>query len=173
MYIDNSSGLISSAMGSINIGVGSTMPSVLQLDTAPSSLIAIADEGGLLRTPLGAVNIGSVQGSMQGALDIVLSGGAVQSPSINFTASGTVHSYADQYTGTVNAAANAAYIGAANGQLDLGNICLKGDPCYYNDKGSVVLHGSLTANERISIYSAGSISSSNWCRRSGVTCHFC
>ncbi len=152
--IDNTGGLISSATGNINIGVDAVTSISTTIQDTSAGFIAISNEGGQILAPVGSINVGSARTST----NIELSGGEVQALSINFTApSGIIDSHADRYIGIINASADAAYIGAASGQLDLGIICLKGDPYYYNDKGSVVLHGTLTANERISIYSAGSI----------------
>ncbi|MBX9670720.1 MAG: hypothetical protein K2X93_24175 [Candidatus Obscuribacterales bacterium] len=92
-----------------------------------------------------------------GTFNTALVGGDFLSNEFNLnTGRGTIDVDVNQLTGKVNGAGHSAHVTANTDNLYLGDICLKGDPTFFN-LGTITLGGTISANEAIAIIAETSI----------------
>ncbi|MBX9572687.1 MAG: hypothetical protein K2X77_27575, partial [Candidatus Obscuribacterales bacterium] len=160
----SNTGIIASNAGNINISTVMTdqvrnfaLASVLDsLSNSSANQLTIWNVNGTVQASSGNIIVGDFLSDAR--TNILIEGGQLLSQELNFNSLlGTIDVSAHEISGIVNADADAAFIGTATGNLTLGNICLKGDPTYYNQIGSISLNGTLTANDYINIFASGSI----------------
>lgn len=143
-------GSIISYRGSIDASTVSSLIDSLPHDFAKT--LAIDNTNGSLSAILGDVNLSNPNGA------ISLYSGSVQSRSINFEAlTEVLSSRANFNGGVININADAAFVDTTGANSVLGNVCLKGDPTFYNDTGDLVVSGNLVASEPIYLMAAGGI----------------
>lgn len=138
------SGVITSANANINI-----------VNQSISNLL-VNNLGGTMKALSGSINVGDLLTTTNASL----SGGNWLSNSLNINVGSEANLNIGQVSGIINAAANDLHITASTDALRLGNICLKGDPTFYNLAGDVLLNDGfdLTTNgEDLAIVAKGDI----------------
>lgn len=144
----NNSGHIESINGNIN------------LNGPDSAVLAVNNTGGQLSAVNGAINLRAAD--YTGTADTQLFGGKLDSSAFNINAgnaSATVN--VNQLTGTVNQTGMAVHVDAATEDLNIGNVCLTGDPTYRNTLGNINITGNITVGEDLVIAASGDITSNN------------
>src|SRR5262249_12037556 len=102
-----------------------------------------------------------------GTSDTYVGGGDLLSNQLNVNAGqGTANVYVNQLTGVVNETGNAAHVAASTGTLNIGNVCLAGDPTIYNLDGDIAITGNIDSFERLVLVASGNITAAD-----GVTIH--
>ncbi|MBS2008492.1 MAG: hypothetical protein JST01_15705 [Cyanobacteria bacterium SZAS TMP-1] len=95
-----------------------------------------------------------------GSGDTVVFGGNLLSQNVNFNATGegSVYTWMDEVTGTVNANANCVHINANTSNLHLGAINASGDPIF-TSTGNLNIDGTITnkAGESLTLIAAGDV----------------
>ncbi len=144
-------GTVLSQTGDISIDVPQTITDLpLIIDNANGTLSAAS----------GAINLRSQ--SYAGGQDTYLNGGNLFCSELNLNSgNGTTDVNTNQLTGIVNSSGSATHVRAATDNLNLGKICLTGDPTFYNTAGSIAVNGSITVAEALTIVAAGDINFNN------------
>jgi filamentous hemagglutinin len=142
------SGSIASTRGNVNF------------DGADTAALNINNAGGSVSADRGAINFRTE--AYTGAFDTNISGGNFLSREFN-THAGQATSYIDvnQLTGTVNQTGAAAHVQAATENLEIGTVCLTGDPTYRNTTGSITVIGNIDVNEALTIIAEGNVTVQN------------
>lgn len=127
-FVNN--GLITAEVGNINIASGLL------------NNIQFENVGGLLRASNGIINFRD--STFNSAANLVIDGGDLKAREINlFSGTGRVTAQFSEVAGILNTYAEAASIGASTDTLELGEMCITGDPIYWNDKGDIVISKNL------------------------------
>jgi len=135
--IENS-GNISSYSGNVNVYGPST------------SALALNNAGGTVSALNGAINFRD--SAYTGEFNTAITGGDLLSKTVNMTTGrGVMDVNVDKLTGTVAQSGYAAHLSADTDTLNLGDICLTGDPTYINAGGSINITGNITAAEALVI----------------------
>lgn len=139
------SGFIRSTTGDINI-------------FAPSDLL-INNAGGVM-SAANAINI-RASGYAGSNLTSIM-GGDWLSKQVNIAGgSGDVEVNVGQLTGSLNTVAGVQHVTTNTQLLRLGNLCINGDPTYYNSGGSIALTGPITVGENLAILASRDITGSD------------
>jgi len=143
-YVRNK-GSLSSANGSINLNA--PLDAALQVNNRAGTMTALN----------GAINVRDA--SYAGAANSYLSGGGdLYSKVLNINAGhGTAWVAVNELTGQINQTGSAAHVTASTEVLQLGNVCLTGDPTYFNTAGSILINDNLTVSEKLVIAASGNI----------------
>lgn len=135
--IENS-GTIRSGDGSVNVYGPST------------SAMTFNNAGGTISALNGAINFRDAKYNSE--YDTAITGGDLLSKAVNMnTGHGVMDLAVGKLTGTVSQSGYAAHVSADTDTLNLGNICLTGDPTYINAGGSINITGDLFAEEALVI----------------------
>ncbi len=138
-------GLISSASGNVNFSNG-----------GGNNNININGTGGTVQAAKGDINFN--ESGYNGNGNVTINGGNYLSKEVNFNVgTGAINANVDQLTGIVNGTAGSSHITAATDNLDLGTICVSGDPTYYNTKGNITITGVLKGDPDLAIVASGDI----------------
>lgn len=114
----------------------------INIDTIRPSDIMINNALGRLESASGAINIRNA--AFAGSESVLMSGGDVIARELNvFSGTGVVNVSAETLTSELNFHAREAHVTANTENLYLGDICLSGDPTFYNTAGNVVINGNL------------------------------
>jgi len=141
------SGSITSTNGNVN------------LDTAPDTALLVNNSKGVIRAENGAINIRSAE--YTGSANSTVNGGDLLSQELNIhSGTGLSEVAVNELTGTVNQTGTAAHLLASTENLNLGSICLTGDPTYYNTAGSITISGDVIVGQHLVIAASGDILSS-------------
>lgn len=160
--IDNA-GLVSSS-SDLNLNAGSirnsghlqSIAGNVTLDAPATSALAVSNTGGAIEALNGAINVRST--AYSGAFDSSVHGGDLLSRELNLHSGQGLASVAvEDLTGTVNQTGTAAHVLASTDLLTVGNICLTGDPTYYNAAGSINIIGNVVVSEALTFVAAGDI----------------
>lgn len=137
--------LISSAVGSININAATAEQSIL-LNNVHGTLKA-------------AENINFRNDSYNGSGNLTAIGGNFDSKALNLhSGTGNIEVSADDITGTVNASACNAHVGAATPNLVLGEMNITHDPTYFNTAGDITIDSPIsTAGADLAILASGDV----------------
>ncbi|MBS1992719.1 MAG: hypothetical protein JSS83_19510 [Cyanobacteria bacterium SZAS LIN-3] len=142
--LDNA-GLIAAAHGNINIVNG-----------GGNNNIVVNGAGGVMDAAKGNINFN--QSNYAGSGNITVSGGDYYSKQMNFNAgTGAVEVNVGQVSGVINGTAGSSHITAASADMKLGDICVSGDPTYFNTQGDISITGKLTGNPDLAIIASGNI----------------
>jgi len=118
--------------------------------------LAVMNVGGTIQALNGNINFNAPD--YNGSAGIVASGGNWLSQQLNFNAgTGTIDANINDVTGIINGTGSASHINASTDNLNLGNICISGDPTYFNNAGDVTISGNLTGNPDLAIVASGNI----------------
>jgi hypothetical protein len=132
------SGSITSNNGNVNLFGPST------------SALTFNNIGGTVNALNGAINLRDT--AYNGGFNTAITGGDLFSKTVNMTTGqGVMDLNVNELTGTVTQSGYAAHVSADTDSLNLGSICLTGDPTYKNAGGDVNITGDLTAEEALVI----------------------
>ena len=141
------SGSIESTSNNVTINSG-VLDSALMIDNRKGTVSALN----------GDINIRSM--SYQGASDSIVYGGDLISKNLNMNAGqGTSNVDVDTITGIINQTGVAAHVKANTETLKIGEVCLTGDPTYYNTAGNINITGNISVAENLVFVASGNISS--------------
>lgn len=141
----NNGGLIRSTAGDVNLNGNST-----------SSLV-VNNLNGTIAALQGAINVRDT--SYSGAAGSTVYGGDLLSRELNLNSGlGLVEVDVNQLTGTITETGSAAHVSASTDVLTIGNVCLAGDPTFYN-QGDIQINGDLKVVQNLVIVAAGNITS--------------
>jgi hypothetical protein len=162
---------VMSAMGSLNLvsGAGSIINTTgallaasagnINISTLVPHDILINSLGGQLQTLMGAINVRDRK--FDGSHDIDITGGDWLAREINlYSGTGAIRAHLNKVVGTLNTFGGFANVGTSTGDLSLGEICISGDPTYYNPGGSINITGDISVAERLTILARDDITSS-------------
>lgn len=72
--------------------------------------------------------------------------------------SAVINIEAGELTGDLNLSAREAHVSASTAVLSIGNVCMTGDPTFYNTSGDIVINGALTfAGAPLALVASGDI----------------
>ncbi|MBX3076643.1 hypothetical protein KF707_10845 [Candidatus Obscuribacterales bacterium] len=107
-----------------------------------------------------AINVRDV--AYTGSGNSLVVGGDLLSRELNVNSGlGTVNVNVDELTGTVNGTGSAAHVWADTANLNIGSVCLTGDPTFFNAAGSISIAGDILVSEELTIVAAGSITTAD------------
>lgn len=141
----------------VNQGSVSARAGDITLDTPIAAALNVNNLGGRLQAFEGSINVRAPNYSA--AYDSTVFGGNFVSRQLNMnTGGGLMNVDVGQVTGVVSQKGTAAHFkSATEGVLRLGEICLTGDPTYYNTAGSIDIAGNISAGEAVTIIARGAI----------------
>jgi hypothetical protein len=128
----------------VNAGLLDSTGANVNIANQTISNLLINNTGGIIQAPNGNINVGEVLNTTNAKLR----GGDWFSSQLNVNTGGKASIYIGQVSGLVNVSAKELQIAAATEALRLGQICLEGDPTFYNSAGSIFLNSgfNLTTN---------------------------
>lgn len=127
---------------------------------APQDLaLTINNKGGAISALNGAINLRDSH--FAGTSNTLLTGhGDLFSKELNINAGqGTAWVEANELTGSINQTGSAAHVIASTDLMTIGNVCLTGDPTYFNTAGSILINDDVIVSEKLVIAAAGNIAS--------------
>ena len=159
----NNSGIVN-AKGDVNITSASVnnrgsiaTGANLNLNGESGFALTVNNSGGTL-TAGNAINVRD--NSYADAFNSTISGGDLFSKQLNLNSGlGTVDVAVNALTGTVNQTGTAAHVLAQTDVLNIGEVCLTGDPTYYNTRGDINIDGNISVAEALVFVAAGNITS--------------
>lgn len=142
------SGRVESAKGNVNVDG----PATIDLN--------VNNDGGTISALNGAINVRN--GAFSEAFNTNVSGGDLFSRELNLNAGGGVLRVdVNELTGTINQIGAEAHVQAATAELNIGQVCLTGDPTFKNSAGNINIAGDITVAEDLAIIASGNITSAN------------
>ncbi len=152
---------LTAGSGSIrNAGTVSSASGDVNLNGSADAAMNVDNTGGQIVAERGAISIRNE--GYQGSYNTTVTGGDLLSKTIDTNAgNGSMDISVGQLTGELNQTGTAAHVEAATNVLNLGNICLTGDPTYRNTAGSIALNGDITVGEALTIVATGDITVGN------------
>ncbi|MBX3148659.1 hypothetical protein KF728_00780 [Candidatus Obscuribacterales bacterium] len=143
----NNSGAVQAVRGDINIDGSSTAE--LNVNGAGGTFSAGRD-----------INVRAAD--YVGSSNTNLNGGDYLSRQLNLNAgAGILRADVGELTGLVNQTGSEAHLSASTDDLNIGNVCLTGDPTYKNNAGNININGNISVNEKLAIIASGNITSAN------------
>jgi len=119
-------------------------------------VLNVNNAGGVVSALSGAINLRAAD--YNGSFDSTISGGDLLSRDFNINAGQALATVnVNKLTGTINQTGAAAHVAASTENLALGEICLTGDPTFYNTAGSISITGNIAVAERLVIIASGDI----------------
>lgn len=130
----------------------------INLNGSENAELNVRNAGGTLSAANGAINVRDA--SYTGPFNSTVYGGDLLSRDLNLNAgSGTATVNVGKLTGSVNETGLAAHVAAATDVLTIGNVCLTGDPTYYNMLGDISINGNINVPDAVTIVASGNITS--------------
>ncbi|MDZ4837091.1 MAG: hypothetical protein SGJ27_25180 [Candidatus Melainabacteria bacterium] len=143
----------------VNNGLIQSTNANVSFDNAVASDLVIQNTGGSISALNGSINLRTP--SYDATFNTNMTGGDLLSQSLNINAGqGSADVYVNELTGVINETGLASHVKASTATLNLGSICLTGDPTYKNDAGNIVLSGDITVGEALTIIASGDITNS-------------
>jgi filamentous hemagglutinin len=129
----------------------------INLNAPQDVVLEVNNRGGTINALNGAINLR--EASYSGAANSFLTGGGdLFSKELNMNAGqGTAWVDVNELTGQVNQTGAAAHVIASTEVMTIGNVCLTGDPTYFNTNGSIVVNDNLTVSEKLVIAASGNV----------------
>lgn len=144
----NNSGLIESTGGNIN------------LNGPSSAALVISNTHATLQALNGAINLRD--SSYNGTFNSIIVGGDLFSKEVNlFAGQANADLNVGQLTGTVNQSGLAAHVVADTEVLNMGSVCLTGDPTIYNLGGSINIDADVLVAENLVYVATGDITTAD------------
>ncbi len=144
----NNRGTISSASGNVN------------LNGAPDAVLQVNNRRGTISALSGAINLRD--SSYNGSQNSYITGGDLFSKTYNMHAGqGTAYTNVGELTGKISQTGNAAHVVASTDLMRLGEVCLTGDPTFFNTAGSIVIDGDLTVAENLVVVASGNVTTAD------------
>jgi adhesin HecA-like repeat protein len=140
--------------GSLNANAGD-----LSFATTGGELL-VDNRDGKISALNGAINVRD--SFYAGAADSLIVGGDLLSRELNLNAGlGTASVNVMDLTGVINETGSAAHVAASTEALNIGNVCLTGDPTFFNRISFVNIIGDITVAEDLTIVAASDIFASD------------
>lgn len=144
----------------VNRGLLQSVSGDVNLDADPTINMMVVNSRGTISAANGAINVRAAD--YAGIADSTVFGGDLLSRELNLHAgNGLAEVNVGKLTGVLNETGKAAHVFASTDVLNLGNICLTGDPTYYNSLGDINITANLAADEALVIIAAGNITVAN------------
>lgn len=144
----NNSGLLQSTSGNVNV------------DGSASAVLNVDNSKGTLQALNGAINIRNA--SYNGTFDTYVQGGDLRSKDVNiYAGQANANLAVGDLTGVVNEYGLASHVTASTDSLNLGSICLTGDPTFYNTAGDINITSSINVSENLVLVASKNITSAN------------
>ncbi len=141
----------------VNKGMIESVHNNVKLDS-PGDLV-VTNQGGTIRALEGSITLRD-QG-FHDNFSTTIAGGDLLSQTLEVNSGkGTADINVSQLTGVVNETGFASHVQSSNDNLNLGNICLTGDPTYKNSNGTITLNGDITVGEALTIIASKHITNS-------------
>ncbi len=141
-----------------NTGVASATKGNITVDSPVGTVMNVNNDGGKLQALKGDINV-RAPGNVDG-LDANVIGGDLLSKNLNINAGqGLTTVDVNDLTGVVKAEGWGTHVTASTANLKLGEICMTGDPTFYNDavNGDITITGNITSSEALSIIASRDI----------------
>lgn len=114
------------------------------------------NSGGTVNALNGSINFR--EADYTGESNSAITGGDLFSRAVNMnTGRGVMDLAVNHITGTVSQSGYAAHVSADTDTLNLGNICLTGDPTYINAGGDITISGDVIAQESLVIIARNNV----------------
>ncbi len=140
----NNNGVIRSNDGNIN------------LNGAADAELAVNNVNGIINAANGAINLRNAE--YGGSFDSTINGGDLLSRELNMhSGNGAATVRVDALSGLVNQTGAEAHVWAFTDELNIGAICLTGDPTIYNSQGGINITADITVNENLVFIATGNI----------------
>lgn len=128
----------------------------VNLDSPVGTVMNVNNEGGKLQALKGDINVRTA-GNVDG-LDANVIGGDLLSKNLNINAGqGLTTVNVKELTGVVKAEGYGTHVSASTETLKLGEICMTGDPTFYNTAGDIEITGDIESAEALSIIASRNI----------------
>lgn len=122
--------------------------------------LAVNNHRGVISAVNGAINVRNA--SYTGPHNSYINGGDLISRELNLNSGeGSSNVAVDQLTGVINGTGTASHVLASTESLNVGNVCLTGDPTFYNVSGAISITGNVIVEEDLVFIAAGAITSNN------------
>jgi filamentous hemagglutinin len=142
------SGRVESFKGNVNVDGPSTAD------------LNVNNAGGTLAALNGAINVRN--SAFSETFNTNVSGGDLLSRELNVNAGGGISRFdVNELTGTINQTGSEAHFQAATADMNIGEVCLTGDPTFKNSAGNINIAGNITVAEDLAIIASGNITSAN------------
>jgi len=140
-----------------NSGVVASYRGDITVDSPAGTELNVNNAGGTFNAANGAINIRDAANVTAGNTNFT--GGDLISRDVNIQAgqAGMVELHVNKLTGTLNGSGWGTHVSANTDVLNIGDICLTGDPTFKNATGNINLTGNLSATEAIAILASGDI----------------
>jgi len=158
----SNSGSVSAAgdltLASANVNNSGSINSESNVNLAGSSLAALVvnNSGGKISALNGSINVRDA--GYTGEFDSLVAGGDLLSKELNLhSGHGVANVNVNELTGFVNETGTAAHVQAQTAVLNIGNVCLTGDPTFYNLLGDIFIADDVIVEENLVFIAAGNI----------------
>jgi len=139
-----------------NRGLLQSVSSAVTFNGDADSQLLVNNTGGVVSANNGAINVRAAD--FTGTGNSTVFGGDLYSRELNLHAGyGLSEVNVGALTGTVNEYGNGAHVTSHTQDLVLGEICLTGDPTYYNTLGNITITGNINPAEALVFAAAGDI----------------
>lgn len=136
--------------GSLNANSGD-----ISFATTGGALL-VDNRRGIISSNSGAINVRDA--AFAGTANSYVVGGDLLSRELNLNSGlGTVNVNVQQLTGVVNETGTAAHVAASTDALNIGSVCLTGDPTFFNRTAYVNIVGNIDVAEDLTIVAATNI----------------
>ncbi len=140
----------------VNNGLLQSTNASVQIDAPVGSELVVQNQGGVISALNGSIALRTP--GYNEAFNTTLTGGDLLSKTFDVNAGkGTADIKVNELTGQINESGLASHVEASTEILNLGKICLTGDPTYKNNAGSIILNGDITVGEALTIISSKDI----------------
>lgn len=132
----------------------------MNLGTNSTTNFALDNSGGCVKALSGAINFrDSYSAALVGTR---VTGDNLEAREINlYGGKHAIEVNAGNISGTLNIYGKSAHVMSSNGNLNLGRICMTGDPTYYG-LGDFVMGGDISVGEKLTILTGGNISATGF-----------
>jgi hypothetical protein len=149
--------LIANSGNLVNAGIISSLNSLISVNALASVPILVNNTAGEFQAINSAINFRD--DDFIEKIDLRIIGGDLLSQELNlYSGDGHVYVDANNITGTINVKAGTSIVNASTENLNIGNICLSGDPAFYNTAGNITIINSLVfSGQNLAIVASGNI----------------
>lgn len=139
-----------------NSGTVASTKGDITVDSPVGTVMNVNNAGGKLQALNGSINV-RAPGNVDG-LDSNVTGGDLLSKTLNIQAGqGLAEVNVDALTGTINGSGVGAHVAASTDVLNIGDVCLTGDPTFKNAAGNINFNGNFNAGEALAVLASGNI----------------
>lgn len=143
-----------------NSGTVASTKGDITVDSPVGTVMNVNNAGGKLQALNGSINV-RAPGNVDG-LDSNVTGGDLLSKTLELNAGqGLVDVNVNALTGTVNGSGTGAHVAAVTDNLNIGDVCLTGDPTIKNAAGNINFTGDFTAGEALAVLASGNITATS------------